>query len=126
MEVRKGLIKLQKDLQEDDVAKVFKNYALERKLRVPEFLKHVKVIAHRQGLQGVMAGPNLPIASGSSSKSSKGADKGREKPRSNDSNSTRSLHAHHDSDKEIEERVKAENKKKVSKFLHLLAAQEKH
>jgi serine/threonine-protein kinase RIO1 len=50
-EVRKNLSKVKGELQKLEVAKSFKAYALDKKLRVPDFLRNIKVIGKREGLQ---------------------------------------------------------------------------
>ncbi len=49
-DVRKNLSKAKAELQKLEVAKSFKTYALDKKLRVPDFLRNIKVIGKRDGL----------------------------------------------------------------------------
>ena len=49
-DVRKNISKMKNDLQKLDVAKAFKSYVLDKKIRVPDFLKSVKVVGKRDGI----------------------------------------------------------------------------
>ena len=46
-DVRKNINKMKNELQKLDVAKAFKSYALDKKIRVPDFLKSVQVVGKR-------------------------------------------------------------------------------